>query len=529
MPSPPSFPSRPGSSNPTHSRSEGSLTLKTHPRRWTGENQPTDVDVCPLYNIPERLLLTRCDVGQVTPIDMLPDDLLLEIFDCFLDEEYETEEIEGWQTLVHVCLRWRSVVFGSPRRLDLCLLCSNKTPARDTLDVWPALPLVIECDNTAENVDNVIAVLERSDRVCGISLRRLRFDSSDLEKISAAMQVPFPELTNLQLWSNGETVLALPDSFLGGSAPCLEDLSLEGISFPGLPKLLLSATHLAYLRLDNIPHLGYISPEAIVTALSTLTRLETLWLHFKSPQSRPARRRPPPLTRSLLPTLTYFRFKGVSEYLEVVVTWIDAPRLSKLDIIFFNDIVFDMPQFTQFISRAPMLKPLENARVAFDGYAATVKLSSQTSGEGKKLEVTIPCEELDWQISSMEQVCTSCLPPLLTLENLYIYEDPHWREHWRGNIENAVWLELLHPFTSVKNLYLSSDIARRIVPALQDLVGGRATEVLPALQNILLEERQPSGPVQEGIQQVFSVRQATGHPIAVSYGEEVRFDESDSD
>jgi hypothetical protein len=132
---------------------------------------------------------------------------------------------------------------------------------------------------------------------------------------------------------------------------------------------------------------------------------------------------------------------------------------------------------------------------------------------------------LDWQVSSMEQICTSCLPPLLTLEHLYIYENPHWREHWQDNIENALWLELLHPFTSVKNLYISSDIARRIVPALQELVRGRlgrATEVLPALQYIFLE-RQVTGPVEEGIQLVVAVRQAIGHPIAVSYGQKVRF------
>ena len=75
----------------------------------------------------------------------------------------------------------------------------------------------------------------------------------------------------------------------------------------------------------------------------------------------------------------------------------------------------------------------------------------------------------------------------------------------------------------LKNLYLSEEIARRIVPALQELVGDRATEVLPALQNIFLEEGQRSGPVQEGIQQVVTVRQATNHPIAVSYQPKLEF------
>jgi hypothetical protein len=68
----------------------------------------------------------------------------------------------------------------------------------------------------------------------------------------------------------------------------------------------------------------------------------------------------------------------------------------------------------------------------------------------------------------------------------------------------------------VKNLYLSKELAPSVVPALQDLVGGRTTEVFPNLQNIFLEELQESGPVQEGIGKFIGARQATGHPITVS-------------
>jgi hypothetical protein len=389
------------------------------------------------------------------------------------------------------------------------------------LDVWPALPLYIQCVEMAESVDNIIAVLERSDRVHYIDLN---FKGLDLDKLSAAMQVPFPELRYLRLWSRGKTVSALPDSFLGGSAPRLQYLWLDRIPFPGLPKLLLSATNLVELYLANIPHSGYFSPEAIVTALSTLTRLERLFLLFESPQSRPdpEHQHPPPSTRSVLPNLKHFWFKGDSEYLEVVVAHIDAPRLDELNITLFNDIVFDTPQLTQFISRTPTMEALEKAHVTFDGNAAAVQILSPTSGKYEGLKVMIPCTELDWQVSSMEQVCTSCLPPLPTLD-LHIDGNPHYRQHWQGNVENAPWLRLLRPFTSVKNLYLSEEIARRIVPALQELVGVRATEVLPALENIFLEEGQRSGPVQEGIQEVVTVRQATNHPIAVSYQAKPKF------
>jgi hypothetical protein len=455
-------------------------------------------------------------------IDMLPDDVLLEIFDFFQKEENEIDErIEGWQSLVHVCQRWRSLVFGSPRRLNLRLFCSDKTPARDTLDVWPALPLFIRCNRsyfTTKSIDNIVAVLKRSHRVRYINLINLK--GSDLQKLSAAMQEPFPELTDLELWSDDKMVSVLPDSFLGGSAPRLELLSLHNIPFPGLPKLLLSAAHLRTLELRSIPHSGYFSPEAIVTSLSTLTRLTTLWLLFESPPSRPdqARERLPPLTRSVLPVLTFLEFKGVSEYLEVVVARIDSPQLDTLRITFFNDIVFDTSQLAQFIRRTPILKALTKAHVTFEGGEVSVDLPSRTSRyEG--LNVRILCIELDWQVSSMEQVCSSCLTPISMLDDLYI-KILHPNPNWQDNTENAQWLELLHPFTAAKNLYLSEEIARRIVPALEELVGARATEVLPSLKNIFLEG-QPSGPIQEDIQQFVATRQVSGHPVAVSYGQKV--------
>jgi hypothetical protein len=250
--------------------------------------------------------------------------------------------------------------------------------------------------------------------------------------------------------------------------------------------------------------------------VTAMTRLKDLSIEFQS-LSHPdqATRRPHRPTRTVLSVLTSFRFKGDSEYLDDLVAHIDAPQLNELDITFFNQIVFDTPRLIQFICRTPRLKPLEYARVAFDGGAATVSLSSLTLG-ANSIHVGISCRELDWQLSSIEQVCTSSLPPLSALEHLYIYEGSSSRAHWQDNIENSLWLELLHPFRPVKNVYISKEFAPRIVPALKELVGSRAMEVLPTLQNIFLEGLEPSGPVQEGIRQFVATRQVTGDPIAVS-------------
>ncbi len=240
-------------------------------------------------------------------------------------------KIESWQTLVHVCRRWRGLVFGSPRRLNLKLFCNTRSrSARRTLDIWPPLPLLIHGDVTVGSVKNIVAVLGHSDRISQINLKLYTNWETGIEKFWTAMQVPFPELAGLHLSTGGVYAPVGLDSFLDGSAPRLRPFYLHGISFPGLPKLLSSATHLVGLYLHAIPDHGYISPEVMATCLSMLTSLRPLQLDFESHQPFPDQeyRRSPPPTRTILPALTSFSFggdRGVIEYLEDFVFWIDTP------------------------------------------------------------------------------------------------------------------------------------------------------------------------------------------------------------
>jgi hypothetical protein len=248
---------------------------------------------------------------------MLPDVVLLEIFDFYLGEEQvdyaDEEHIEAWHTLVHVCQKWRNVVFGSPHRLDLRLQCTARTPVRETLDAWPPLPIIIRAYNIEmRGPDNIIAALEHGHRICRITV--FGVSNSQMGHVLAAMQQPFPTLTRLELGVEDKTAPIVPASFLGGSAPNLRTLFLDCVPFPRLPKLLLTATHLVDLGLRRIPHSGYISPEAMATCLSVLAKLEKLVIRFESPRSRPGwnsgRRRPPPPPRTLLPVLTESGSKG---------------------------------------------------------------------------------------------------------------------------------------------------------------------------------------------------------------------------
>jgi hypothetical protein len=393
-----------------------------------------------------------------------------------------------------------------------------------SLNVWPALPLLIHSGVSETSVDDITPKLRHSNRISQIGLRC--FTILQIKNVWAEMQVQFPELKSLflsyavQSRINTVPVPVLPDSFLGGSAPRLRLLALGAIPFPGLTTLLLSATHLVSLYLQDIPHSGYFSPEAIATCLSMLTSLEALQLEFESPQSCPDQenRRSPPPTRSILPALTSFWFKGVNEYLEDLVSLIDSPRLYLLSTTFFNDIDFNTTELIQFISRTPTLRAYKEACLIFHSREALVRLHQfQPERSGHRMvEVKILCQVSDWQLSSLAQICALSLHLFSTMENLYIYEDIYSPPNWKDDIENTEWLDLLLPFTAMKDLYLSKQFSPRIAPALQELTGGRTTEVLPALKNVLLEGFQPSVPVHEGIAQFVSARQLTNHPVAIS-------------
>jgi F-box-like len=474
---------------------------------------PKDADVRTSFAHWSAQSVDLCDVARVT-IDMLPDVVLLEIFHFYVDELIRREE---WHALVHVCRKWRNVVFGSPRGLDLQLCCTPRTPVRKTLDVWPHLPIKVrvEQEDEASKMDNIIAVLEHNGRICKMEFA---YSTPGLEKVLSAMQQPFPELTTLFLWS-GDEMAVLPDSFLGGSAPRLRSLGLCSIPFPGLPRLLLSATHLDNLYLSDIPHSGYISPETMATCLSALTTLKSLTFEFESPRSCPDRKRrcPPPRTRTLLPVLTKLRFGGVSEYLEDFVARIDTPLLDELQIEFFHQLLFDTPQLTQFVSRTPTLRAYNEARVRFTDWDVWMTIP-QTSN--RKISLGIRCRKSDWQLSSVAQLCSSFFNQSLipVIEQLYIFLDKsvHGIWAWPDEIESNQWLELLHQFPAAKGLYISQRCEPHIAPALQELVGGRVTEVLPALETLFVSETLSSGPVREAIGRFVVARQLTSHPIALS-------------
>jgi hypothetical protein len=223
----------------------------------------------------------------------------------------------------------------------------------------------------------------------------------------------------------------------------------------------------------------------------------------------------------VLPTLTVFRFKGVSEYLEDFVARIDTPLMHDLLITLFLDLVFDVPQLQKFIDRTERLKPLNHVLVTLDPYSVTAILQPPTDSERYHIfQLEILCRVSDWQVSSIARVCDQLLHTVSQVERLDIDQTGDELE-WQDDGDPTVWLELFNPFISVKSLYVSKMLRPRVVLALKQLAGERATEVLPSLHSMFFKGPRLSEleAVEEDIKPFITARQLTDHPVVVQYYE----------
>ena len=226
---------------------------------------------------------------------------------------------------------------------------------------------------------------------------------------SLLMLEPFPELSYLRLTYHGDITPVIPDAFLGGFAPSLQNLDLINMAFPALPTLLSSTTRLTSLYLWSTE---YISHEAMVTSLVALPNLEDLRFGFPS---YPDHISSSSLTRTILPHLTSFHFHGVGEYLENLLARIDAPKLRTLSIRFF-DVVFRVPQLYRFLSCAKKFEPLNGVVVEFGRWGIDLK-----SIQSDDFELTIECDNLVGQVSSIAAICRELSPLLSRVEHLDLH------------------------------------------------------------------------------------------------------------
>jgi hypothetical protein len=464
---------------------------------------------------------------QIT-IEILHDDILLEVFDFY---RLHAERVARggpwkWQCLAHVCRRWRDILSNSPRRLDLRIIFKTGAHMKSILDSWPALPIVIRYHgppsqkSKTEGVNNVIEALHYPDRICEVDFVA---PSSILGHLTCLLEKPFTALERIRIESNNTTgsPLILPGTCLGGSTPRLHSFRLDGISIPfsALRPVLLSASNLVTLELCHIQNPGYFSPDAFVPILSTLAQLRRLSLRFDHPTSRLAQnnRSPPWIT---LPLLRRFEFRGASEYLEVLVSRMNLPALSSLFIIFFNQLIFEVPRLCLFISLVNTLSSPDEVTVTLARSGASISLSRPGPRRNilGELFFLIRCKQLDWQLSFIAQIVSQLYPLLsnattlaITRFNISQTNEGDLPDEGR-DVDPTPWLELFRPFNVVRRVSVDEEFVPDVVHVL-----GMATddELFPALTSLELKGYHKSKSVQEAAQPIIEARRRSGHEINV--------------
>jgi len=499
--------------------------------------------LCHITSGPERETVLKFGKVQfkihrhVVPIDMLPDNVLLDIFDLCLCDPTGLS-VSYWQILVHVCQKWRRTILASPRRLDLHLSCSSGTPVRTNLPFWPVtLPLILDYQPLGghllhEDEDNIVAALGHPSLVHRI---RIRGGDSLIEHVAAFVQEPFPALTHLDLgWNDGWSAFSdnppgfmgnsvvrlkhfrpsyisfpqLPPGFMGNSAVRLKHFRLSYISFPQLPTFLLSTRNLVTLELKNIPPKGYISPEALVGGLAVLTRLTTLSISFyDEPDQR--RSHSDSLMRSVLPALTNFHYNGCSEYLEHFLTQIDTPLLDNVSIEYVWPGL-QVPRFSQFIERTENLKLDQFTRADVSFFTKDMNSYFKLDcPQGKRsLSLNILGQKALMQLIQV-RLMTYLLSQLIAMfsnvDDLFAHGDDVF-----GEIDSvAEWQPILRLFPAVETLRLSGRLAPRISSALDMFA-----DVLPALRSIRFIEGENDLAI-DRLDRFLSSRQRSGCPVTV--------------
>jgi hypothetical protein len=331
------------------------------------------------------------------------------------------------------------------------------------------------------------------------------------------MREPLPALTRLDIESWDRAALVFPAGFLGGSTPCLQEVILSGIPYPALPALLLSASDLVTLNLHRIPPASYFSPEALGVSLAALPSLKSLAIEFRSPTPRPDRLRAPPVTHTVLPFLTSFRFHGAYEYLEALVAQIDSPQMNQMFIAYLNEPVdLQAAQLSKYIHRSlvPEQHLFRRANVYFHGIALTFTLYRQANypdWDRHPVETIIGCKAFRWQFSHLVQMlnrfsATLYIGTIIHLElHVQLEED---RQMWgAGDVE---WLNFLHQFPAMRVLHVPRELAEHIALALENITVEMVAKVLPFLELVCLVGQPPSS-----VAKFVTARRSTNRPITI--------------
>jgi hypothetical protein len=356
----------------------------------------------------------------------------------------------------------------------------------------PPFPLIIDYDEqiqhlSAEDEDGIILALSHRDRVQCIYLL---LHAPRLSKLISAIDHEFPALMFLRLGTptRHDTRMALPSTF---EAPLLRYLILTHFASPIGYSFLATAIGLVILSLEWIHPSIYPHPNDVLQHLSLLPKLEELHISFRSAiPNRDIERQlfhTPVITQVIHPNLRVFNFGGVSGFLEAILPHMAAPLLEVFRVQFFNQLSFSVPDLQNFIMTA---KKLRFSHVKFIFHHEVVAMFAYAhieAGGWNCFSFTVPYRHLDWQVSSVTQICKALKQLFSEVVDLTLDCKGHsLSSEWHNQADRTKWRELLGCFRHVKILRVHNGLVGELSRCLQsDGEPSPSLEVLPELKELV--------------------------------------------
>ena len=356
----------------------------------------------------------------------------------------------------------------------------------------PPLPLIIEDiyrdrNITAKQEEGIFLALRQRKRVRRIRISVPDWDHSRRKKLIKAIDNEFPMLEHFYIARSftrhlsGEfSGLILPDRF---RAPHLRHLVLFSLSLSIKSPLITTAVGLVTLSLLLYPPYNLFHPNDLLQSVSLMPQLETLdfgsavfggYLESQLMQM-------PITSYAALPKLRWFRFYGSSDYLEALLPWIGAPLLDKLQLGFFDDLSFPLPELFHFVSRAENLR-CGSAKLSFFPRAVIMRVRPCEGAKVHTIKTNFSCSHAEQQMSSAARICSALRTPLSEMEYLSLQcvisptpFDGTNRQQCR---------EILRSFSNLKTLRVSTGLVREVSNALQSRDGESSIELLPELREL---------------------------------------------
>ncbi|KAI0275737.1 hypothetical protein BGY98DRAFT_1188235 [Russula aff. rugulosa BPL654] len=350
----------------------------------------------------------------------------------------------------------------------------------------PPLPLTNDYRSeggiSAEDEEGILLALEQRHRVRHL---RLLFPIEHLQKLVKAIDEEFPILEYLILEHSAKnsTALVLPETL---QAPNLGHLALRGFACPIRPRLHPTAAGLVTLSRDS---------------------RDLLFIPVPNGDVEKQLRDTPITTHITLPNLRFFWLGGVSAYLEALVCRITTPRFENLQIRLFKQPTFSVPLLAQLMNTTANLM-FNNAVIGSKG---TYVLMFFHGADKYAFVVRVDCWHLDWQVSSVAQICNALSQAFTAVEHLALEHEVHGRSSEEHNdVDRIEWRNLLRPFSNVKTLRVEDGLVEQLSHCLRLEDGELPLELLPELQELTYSGSGDSG---DGFPSFIDARQNAGRPV----------------